>query len=229
MVVQIPDKGSHCSEVRSKESVRVISFKNATSTQVVYVFTLTTYGLSLRSWGVGSLCMVDENKPKERYEDAKSGKPDPSLLSLSDWNYEIGNGISQIQDSSTVDRMSWLYYDPFLRFLHTIGLKNAAFLKTLQFTGEVRTTANQLPGGQTPSLPSDDIRLNLQIYVKFINQFCPNVQQITLNIQPEKGRDDSFGLDLSPLLGDHIRKLKTVKTLILRTADSSKSEKYVPN
>ncbi|TGO21896.1 hypothetical protein BPAE_0195g00180 [Botrytis paeoniae] len=98
-------------------------------------------------------------------------------------------------DPSTVDRMSWLYYDPFLRFLHTIGLENAALLKTVQFTGVARTTANHLLRGHTASLASDDIRLNLQTYVKFINQFC---------------------------------QLKTVKTLILRTVDSSEPEKYVP-
>lgn len=191
-------------------------------------FTFTTYRSNIQSWGVESVCMVDKDKPRKRYQDAKFGKPNPSFLSLNDWNHEIGKGISQIQDPSTVDRMSWLYYDPFLRFLQTIGLKNAALLKTFQFTGMIRTTANPLIGGHDASPPPDDIRISLQIYVKFINQFCPGIQQITLNIHPEEGKDGKFEADLFPFLGDHIRELKTVKTLILRTIDGSEPDKYVP-
>ncbi|KAF7891039.1 uncharacterized protein EAF02_001364 [Botrytis sinoallii] len=175
----------------------------------------------------GSACMVDESNPRKRNQYAKFRTPDPSLLSLSDWNNEIGKGISQIKDPSSVDRMSWLYYDPFLRFLHSIGLKNAAFLKTLQFTGIARTYTSHLPRDHIAALPSDDIRPILQLYVKFINQLCPGIQQITLNIHPEERGDGNLEKDLSLLLGDHIRELKTVKTLILRTADSSQSEKYV--
>ncbi|TGO33239.1 hypothetical protein BHYA_0258g00060 [Botrytis hyacinthi] len=186
-------------------------------------FTFTTYKSNIQSMGVESVCMVDENKPRKRYQDAKFGKPNPSFLSLSDWSNEIGKGISQIQDPSTVDRMSWLYYDPFLRFLQTIAL-----LKTFKFTGMIRTTANPLVRGHSASPPPDDIRISLQIYVKFINQFCPGIQQITLNIHPDENKAGSFEVDLFPLLEDHIRELKTVKTLILRTIDRSEPEKYVP-
>ncbi|KAF5870324.1 uncharacterized protein Bfra_009708 [Botrytis fragariae] len=191
-------------------------------------FTFTTYLSNILRSGVESAYMVDENNPRKRYLYAKFGKPNPSLLPLSDWNDEIGKNISQIQDPSTVDRMSWLYYDPFLRFLHTIGLENAALLKTLQFTGIARKYANPLPGDHIAISPLDDMRLNLRIYVKFINQFCPDARQITLNIHPENGEDGNLEADLFPLLGNHIRELKTVKTLILRTVDGSEPEKYVP-
>ncbi|KAF7911951.1 hypothetical protein EAE99_010959 [Botrytis elliptica] len=191
-------------------------------------FTFTTYISNILSSGIGSACMVDESNPRKRNQYAKFRTPDPSLLSLSDWNSEIGKGISQIKDPSTVDRMSWLYYDPFLQFLHSKGLKNVALLKTLQFTGIARNYTSHLPRDHITALPSDDIRPILQLYVKIINQLCPGIQQITLNIHPEKRGDGNLEKDLSLLLGDHIRELKTVKTLILHTADSSnQSEKYV--
>ncbi|KAF7950470.1 hypothetical protein EAE96_007754 [Botrytis aclada] len=191
-------------------------------------FTFTAFKSSALCRGVESVCMVDDNKPRKRNDNAQFGKPNSSLLSLSDWNHEIDRGISQIQNPSTVDRMNWLYYDPFLRFLHTIGLKNAALMKTLQFTGAARGTANPLLRRGIARPPLDDIRLNLQIYVKFINQFCPGVQQITLNIHPGDGRDGTPEEEVSLLLGDHIRELKSVNTLILRTVDISEPEKHVP-
>ncbi|KAF7928068.1 uncharacterized protein EAE97_009866 [Botrytis byssoidea] len=190
-------------------------------------FTFTTYKSNIQSLGVDSGCMLDGNKPRKRYQNVKFEKSDPNFLSLDDWNHEIGKGISQIQDPSTVDRMSWLYYDPFLRFLQTIGLKNAALLKTIHFTGMIRTTVNPLIRGHNVSPQPDDMRMSLQICVKFINQFCPGMQQITLNIHPDENKYWSFEVDLVSLLGDHIRELKTVKTLILRTVSMSEPEKYV--
>ncbi|KAF7915240.1 hypothetical protein BELL_1056g00040 [Botrytis elliptica] len=94
---------------------------------------------------------------------------------------KIQKGIRDIQRRVTIKKLvGWVYHDPFLRFLYMIGAKNAALLRTLSFSGEVR--CHQCEQGHF----CDDCLLDsFRVYIPVMNALCPNVQKLILNIKTD--------------------------------------------
>ena len=113
--------------------------------------------------------------------------PEKSRPGWGDWDAEIAEGICQIQLRRPVEMLlGWVYFDPFLRFLHTIG-KNAALLKHLTFEGVVKIhccTASKC------SKCDDDLVLSLRLYIPFIIKFCTGLERLTLKFKYDKIREE---------------------------------------
>jgi hypothetical protein len=71
--------------------------------------------------------------PRDQLHLPHPGKPNPF-----NWAVEINNAIPLIERCVRPENLpGYAYYDHFLRFLHFIGSKNAARIKTLEFSGTV--------------------------------------------------------------------------------------------
>lgn len=88
----------------------------------------------------------------------------------------INRGIAGIRKRVYIKRLAgWVYYDRFLRFLYTTGIKNAALIRTLEFSGKIR--CHQCERGHH----CDDCLLDsLRVYIPFINEFCSRVDTLIL-------------------------------------------------
>jgi hypothetical protein len=155
---------------------------------------------------------------------------DPRVLQL------VQVGISEIQNQMDLTSLSgWVYYDPFLRFLHTIGPKKFPLIKSLEFSGLVKlhTCRWEVCKGKC----DDDLVLSLELYIPVISSLLPNLEKLIIHacedplpadIQhsnpPNAGDDDddeenntedppSYESRLQALLKNQIRRLPTIKSL----------------
>lgn len=108
-------------------------------------------------------------------------RPNPGKPSMrfADWDSEVREGICQIRLCRPVEMLcGWIYFDPFLRFLHTIGASNAAMLKHLNFTGVVKL---HQCGWTECSKCEQDLLIGLELYIPFIIQFCTGLESLSIN------------------------------------------------
>lgn len=128
------------------------------------------------------------------------------------WLSEIPNAIFQISSqmpSASLD--SWVFFDPFLRFLHAIGRQNAALLTSLRFTGYV--LANEPKDD-----PMQDLVFALRIYIVLIEELCPKVKRLILraDIAPRNEGDlESYERRLTEVLRDDLRRLEGLRELVV--------------
>ncbi|CAD6446950.1 d62c87d5-fc19-4d45-87fd-70710b29c00b [Sclerotinia trifoliorum] len=126
----------------------------------------------------------------------------------------IERGIRNIKKRVTIKNLAgWVYHDPFLRFLYTIGAGNAALLHTLQFSGKVR--CHQCERGH---FCNDCLVESLRIYVPIINAICPNVRKLVL--RPEKDGNsfpelEIFKQKLLQFFERDLRHLKYITELVV--------------
>lgn len=143
-----------------------------------------------------------------------------------DWLNEVEEVVSQAeQQVSSKELKGWAYYDPFIRFLFVIGPQNAALIKTLQFGGSLKTHYCQATDQRCDNCGEDFLH-HFMIYLQFIRKFCTGLEKLVLNICPDPlvafdwNQNLGFHLfeiALTPFLKMHLRKLSTVKSLILGT------------
>ncbi|CAG8981362.1 hypothetical protein HYALB_00013786 [Hymenoscyphus albidus] len=97
---------------------------------------------------------------------------------------EVKEAIKQIEYHRPLRILSsWVYYDPFLRFLHAIGPRNASLITHLAFTGVAKLhTCEFGPHVPLPGcfLCSDDLVQSGRFYTNFITKFCSSLFQLTL-------------------------------------------------
>jgi hypothetical protein len=97
----------------------------------------------------------------------------------------IQTGISEIQNQIDYTSLSgWVYYDPFLRFLHSIGPKKFSLIKSLKFSGTVKL--HICGGDRCNSKCADDLVASLEIYIPIINNLLPNLAKMTINAAKDK-------------------------------------------
>ncbi|KAF4633912.1 hypothetical protein G7Y89_g4206 [Cudoniella acicularis] len=117
----------------------------------------------------------------------------------------------------------WVYYDQFLRFLHAIGPKNAALLKSLQFSGTVKFHECWMYEDCWRRCVQD-LASSLGLYIPFIVQLCPAVEKIEIwaskdvkywnNPQPRKeGKPHDECEALRPILEEEIRQIESLAEL----------------
>jgi hypothetical protein len=155
----------------------------------------------------------------QRYFDYQPGSYRPHSL-MEDSQGEIRDAIWHIKARSHLTELhGWAYHDTFLRFLHTIGPKNAAKLKTLKFNGTVKIHSCELQCRKCP----EDLVSSLRIYVPFIKELCTGVEKLVIyaekdyifashpQVDPESLKDWEHAL--LPLLENEIRQISSLKVL----------------
>lgn len=95
------------------------------------------------------------------------------------WINAVAEGMSAVGDQIRLTKLpGWIYYDRFLRFLHTIGPKNAVLIKSLTFRGtiQIHRCEYEMCGLRC----EDDLLDSLQLYLSFIKMFCPELKKLTI-------------------------------------------------
>ncbi|KAF7928155.1 uncharacterized protein EAE97_009953 [Botrytis byssoidea] len=129
------------------------------------------------------------------------------------FNSKIQKGIRDIRKQVAIKKLvGWVYHDPFLRFLYMIGIKNAALLCTLSFSGEVR--CHQCEQGHF----CDDCLLEgFRVYIPVMNALCPNVQKLILNIKTdsEARAVNTFERKIREFFEGELRNLRSLRELVV--------------
>ncbi len=91
----------------------------------------------------------------------------------------IQAGISQIQNQIDYKSLSgWIYYDPFLRFLHPIGPKKFSLIKYVKFSGIIKL--HTCGGNRCRSKCVDDLVAIFEVYIPIITSLLPNLTKMTI-------------------------------------------------
>ncbi|KAF5870227.1 uncharacterized protein Bfra_009610 [Botrytis fragariae] len=155
------------------------------------------------SWIDGSFWRPSPNKP---FVIARDDSPRI-------FNARIQKGIRDIQRQVAIKKLvGWVYHDPFLRFLHMIGANNAALLRTLSFSGEVR--CHQCEWGHF----CDDCLLeSFRVYIPVMNALCPNVQKLILNVKTDSQARavNIFERKVREFFEGELRELRSVTELVV--------------
>lgn len=93
----------------------------------------------------------------------------------------------------------WIYCDPLLRFIRTVGPGNAAKLRSLYFGGW-------------------SIKYDLQFYGPFIKKYCPEIQKLTIGLvwlYSYHSPRSEMEQDLFKILRSWLAMLPSLKELVL--------------
>ncbi|KAF7959753.1 hypothetical protein EAE96_001362 [Botrytis aclada] len=168
------------------------------------------------------------NKPILPQEGISDGSTVKSL-SARQYQSEIESVINQIESRVPIFELEgWAYYDPFLRFLYTIGPESRASLRTLRFTGAPKTHAREAEGCHCHGV---DLLDNIRLYIPFINKFCTGLKKLVLDMDMDvcttMGSVENvikrFDEVLKPFLGE-LEKLQRVRILVMRRRISPTEE-----
>ena len=132
----------------------------------------------------------------------------------------ITKGIDAIRQGALVYKLpGWLYYDRFLRFLHTIGPKNAALIRSLKFRGVVMLhTCN---GEERHESCEEDLVQSLRFYMPIIKELCIGLESLVIEYicglhynEPSDAPNHHATEDsLRPLLEQEIMQIQTLRDL----------------
>jgi hypothetical protein len=150
---------------------------------------------------------------------------DPQTLQI------IQTGITEIQNQTNYITLSgWVYYDPFLRFLHSIGPKKFSLLKSLKCSGIVKI--HICGDDRCKSKCADDLVASFEVYIPIITSLLPNLAKMTIYAAKDKlpgphstltGEDPpTFNDRLLHLLEKEIRKISSLKILEVLDAEGEK-------
>ncbi|KAM0125039.1 hypothetical protein ACHAP3_010011 [Botrytis cinerea] len=153
-----------------------------------------------------------------------SYRPEPSKRGIDEGS--ISKAIQQFQSRAIITSIpGWCYYDPFVRFLYHVRLRNSIFIKKLRFEGTIK--AHEC-GRNTCRLQCDDDFIpSIKCYIPFINALCPGLHELTLEVDIDHwgalstpaDRQLEFDRLLSKLLEKEARELKTVRLLNVVAAE----------
>ncbi|TGO55331.1 hypothetical protein BCON_0093g00030 [Botryotinia convoluta] len=143
-------------------------------------------------------------------------RPEPSKRGIN--KCSISKAIQQLQSKAIVTSIpGWCYYDPFVRFLYHVRLRNSTFIKKLRFEGTIM--AHECSRNTCRLQCDDDFITSIKCYIPFINTFCPGLHELTLEVDADHWgalptparRQIEFNRIFSQLLENKIRELKTVR------------------
>ena len=98
----------------------------------------------------------------------------------------VTTALKDIRDQSPLRELpGFVYYDRFLRFLHTIGPKNASRMKVLRFGG---VCMRHMYCPQETCRKECDVDLIgcLRAYIPFIKRFCTGLEKLVLHTKEDK-------------------------------------------
>ncbi|KAE9370754.1 hypothetical protein N431DRAFT_468776 [Stipitochalara longipes BDJ] len=148
-----------------------------------------------------------------------------------DWKDQVDKIITQIENQVPLRGLTgWAYYDPFLRFLYTIGPENARLLKSLRFEGNIKLHLCAVDCTARSRICDDDLVWSLHLYIPFILKFCPAVEKLTLFVEEDVRSVTNMQLypvdhpltyqaALLPLLCNEIREIGALKEIAILTGD----------
>jgi hypothetical protein len=124
----------------------------------------------------------------------------------------------------------WVYYDPFLRFLHSIGPKKFLLIKSLKFSGIIKL--HICGGNGCRNKCADDLVLSLEVYIPIIISLLPNLAKMTIYAAKDQlpgpqslitGEDSpTFEDRLLHILEKDIRTISSLKVLEVLDAEGEK-------
>jgi hypothetical protein len=107
----------------------------------------------------------------------------PALKNIGNHNFR--RDVSQFMEGRGSDDnlKDWIYCDPFLRFLYTIGPSNAASLKSICLEGQVMRHCTKDPLVCEPECRDGCLRYCLKLYGPFLQRYCSEIKRLTLRLQ----------------------------------------------
>jgi len=153
-------------------------------------------------------------------------QPNSDKLPLNDsgWQQAVTRVISEIERQVPITYLSeWTYYDPFLRFIYTIGPRNAALLRSLNFSGTVKIHYCMKDICKKEKCP-DDLVASVRLYFPFINVFCTSLEKLTLLANEDTFRPHPLELGepanrkeaLIPLLKNELKGIITLTEVVVQ-------------
>lgn len=150
-----------------------------------------------------------KNSPPSCYDGETTNRPDPDKPRFSnvERGYEdniFANALYSILDHIPEQQLEgWVYHDPFLRFLYSIGLKNAALIMTLQFHGVPKMHVCR-HGGDCWKVCPQDLVNSLRIYVLFIKHLCTGLRKLIIQVEG----DPKFDAAVAAVYADELPSTK---------------------
>lgn len=120
----------------------------------------------------------------------------------------------------------WVYYDPFLRFLHSVGPRNAALIRSLSFSGVAQIHHYR-----------QDLVNSLYMYMPFVKALCPNLRKLIISASEDDRLDAAHPLSngppsaeeaLLPFLENELRTLTGLDELVVEYHPSEDTDDNSP-
>ena len=163
-------------------------------------------------------------------------RPIPGIPGKGYWDIAFTEAVRLIEFVAPFDQLpGFIYYDHFIRFLHSIGPTNAARLKTLEFRGLVKRHPCR---DKYCYNQGEDLLLSVGFYILFINKFCTSVEKIVLRVEEDDLRCNGGPIavdDIEPatheeamlsFLENDIRTIRRLKVLQVVPYNASKDVSY---
>jgi hypothetical protein len=148
-------------------------------------------------------------------------RPAPGKPDRDSWEAETSRAITLIDTRVPAGQLpGYLFYDPFLRFIHFVGPKNSARIKALEFNGIVRRhscTSKYCEPSVERFIPS------ICFYIPFIKKYCTSLEKLILHaeedslvcdegpVAPQDVEPATHAEAMIPLLENEIRTISTLK------------------
>ncbi|KAL2065547.1 hypothetical protein VTL71DRAFT_3217 [Oculimacula yallundae] len=149
-------------------------------------------------------------------------KPDLTLINAHE---VIAKDLASVHRKVPVQNLpGWMYHDGFLKFLYTIGPKNAALIRKLRFSGIVMLHDCGDDGDTGHGRCADDIAHSLKVYLPFLKTFCTGLETLIIQLLGEddeiaagRGLNDPTSTEgsLRPLLEQEIMHIKSLRKLVV--------------
>ncbi|KUJ14237.1 uncharacterized protein LY89DRAFT_784225 [Mollisia scopiformis] len=104
-------------------------------------------------------------------------RPDKPVLD-NNRQHNITLAIENVEGQAPHESATMAYCDSLLRFLYTICPRNASFLTSLTFEGNVKI--HDCYSKRCSSQCDDDLVHSLRTYVPFLNKFCTSLRKLTI-------------------------------------------------
>jgi hypothetical protein len=174
-----------------------------------------------------------KESPPTCYDGATEHRPHPDKPGFEHvtggYNHPLfSDAISSIINQVGVQELDgWVYYDHFLRFLYTIGPRNAALIKTLEFKGIAEIHDCSDNNRECWRDCAQDLANSLKIYAPFINALCPAVTKIIIRSEKDYRFNAANATNFSniipmtpeqalrPCIDNHLRSITSLNELVV--------------
>lgn len=136
-----------------------------------------------------------------------------------DFPAKIARSILNIKKQITFNFLAgWIYNDRFLYWLHKIGPKKAALVKSLKFCGSVQRKVCRTGDKECQACGNDFVH-HLLVYIPVIKSLCPGLENLSLSVWDQTVGDgqppvaSSMVQLMQPILEHQICDIKSLRKL----------------